>query len=90
MVLDSKTKRALRAKAHSLKPVVMIGDKGLTENVMGEVEAALVAHELIKVKIANGDRDARAKIIMDMCRDTKAHLVQGLGQVYTVYRENNN
>lgn len=87
MILDSKTKRALRAKAHSLKPVVMVGDNGVTANVMNEVEAALLAHELIKVKIANGDRDKRAQMILDVCRDSKAHLVQGLGQVYTIYRE---
>lgn len=88
MILDSKTKRELRAKAHSLKPVVMVGDKGVTANVMSEVEGALTAHELIKIKIASNDRDARAKTVLDICRDAKAHLVQGLGQVYTLYREN--
>ena len=52
MALTSQKKQQLKAQAHKLNPVVMLGDKGLTENVLAEVDIALAAHELIKVKIA--------------------------------------
>ena len=87
MILTSKHKRYLRGLAHSLKPVVIIADKGLTDNVMMELETALDAHELIKVKIRN-ERDTRATIAAEICERTGAELVQSVGQVYVLFRRN--
>ena len=57
----------LRGLAHSLSPVVMIGDKGLTENIFKEIEISLNSHELIKIKVAGDDRDARKAIYQSIC-----------------------
>lgn len=87
MFLDNKQKKALKAKAHALKPVVLMGDKGLTEAVLAEIEGALAHHELIKIKVPVDDRDARAAVVLEITSKLKAHLVQGLGQVFTLYRK---
>ena len=68
----------LRAQAHALSPVVMIGDKGLSDTVVAEVDRALKAHELIKVKAATDDREARAAYMA----------VQTIGKILVIWREN--
>jgi RNA-binding protein len=78
----------LRAKAHALSPVVMIGDKGLTETVVAEIDRALKAHELIKVKAATNDREARATWMAQICERLQAQAVQVIGKVLVVWREN--
>ncbi len=78
----------LRAEAHALKPVVIIGDKGLTESVLAEVERALKAHELIKVKAATDERERRAAWMEEICAKLEAHPVQSIGKVLVVWREN--
>ena len=78
----------LRAKAHGLAPVVMIGDKGLTESVVAEVERALKAHELVKVKAATDDREARVAWLDELCRRLGAQPVQLIGKVLVIWREN--
>lgn len=88
MFMDNKRKKALKAQAHALKPVVLMGSKGLTDTVIAEIDSALTTHELIKVKVPCEDRDARAKIVLDITSMLEAGLVQGLGQVFTLYREN--
>lgn len=87
MLIDNKRKKELKSKAHPLKPVVLLGDKGLTDAVLAEIEGALSHHELIKIKVPVADRDARAKVVLSITSQLKAHLVQGLGQVFTLYRE---
>lgn len=83
----SKTQsKFLRSKAHSLKPVVMIGDKGLTENVLEEINIALNHHELIKVKIRTEEREDKKAIIDAICKETKAQEVQVIGHVLALYR----
>ena len=83
----SKTQvKFLRSKAHSLKPVVMIGDKGLTENVLEEINIALNHHELIKVKVRAEERDDKRAIIDQICKQCKAHEVQVIGHVLAIYR----
>ena len=62
----SKELRQLRAKAHSLKPVVTVAGKGLTPSVLEELNRALNDHELIKVKIAVGDREQRESVIGEL------------------------
>ncbi len=86
MVLTEKQKKYLRSLAHSKKPVVIIGAAGLTEAVIAEMEGALEAHELIKVRVNAEDRDARNLMITDMCRQTGAMLVQRIGHIAVLYR----
>jgi putative YhbY family RNA-binding protein len=78
----------LRAQAHKLNPVVLIGDKGLTEEVLAEIDRALKAHELIKVRAATDDRDARNAWMESICEKLEAHPVQQIGKVLVIYREN--
>ncbi len=84
--LTPQQKSALKAKAHSLKPVVLLGDKGLTEPVMTEIELALETHELIKIKIPGQDREIKENWIEQICEKSKSQLVQHLGHIVTLYR----
>ena len=89
MILSSQIKSQLKAKAHSLKPVVWIGDKGLSESVMAEINLALTAHELIKIKISGQDKDVQAQTISQIIEQTGAGLVQTIGHIATVYKAKN-
>jgi RNA-binding protein len=86
--LPSKKRSELRAAAHKLSPVVIVGDKGLTDEVVAEVERSLKAHELIKVRAATDDRDAREAWLATLCERLQAHAVQQIGKVFVIYREN--
>ncbi|MGO4998252.1 ribosome assembly RNA-binding protein YhbY [Oceanisphaera sp. W20_SRM_FM3] len=86
MTLTNKQKQYLKGLAHSLKPVVLLGQHGLTEGVLAEIDLALNFHELIKVKVASEDRDTKALIIDAIVRETKAIKVQNIGHVLTLYR----
>jgi RNA-binding protein len=86
--LSSKKRSELRAEAHKLGPIVLIGDKGLTELVMAEIDRSLKAHELIKVRAAGGEREARAAWLEAICERLQAHSVQQIGKVFVLYREN--
>jgi len=86
--LPPKRRSELRSQAHKLNPVVLIGDKGLTDEVLAEIEAALKAHELIKVRAATDDRDARNVWMEAICEKLAAHPVQQIGKVLVVYRGN--
>jgi RNA-binding protein len=77
----------LRGFSHDLKPVVMVADKGLTENVMNEIDIALDRHELIKIKI-RVDRETREKYIAQIIEETKATKIQGIGQTLSIFRRN--
>lgn len=79
-------KKKLRARAHSLKPVIMIGQSGLTEAVLSEIELALDNHELIKIKIQSDDRDVRKQISTEICSKTKAEFIQSIGKIVVIYR----
>ncbi len=85
--MNSADKKKLRAEAHTLKPVVMIGQSGLTAAVLAEIELALNSHELIKVKI-RAERDDRKLISEKICTDTGAELIQTIGQIAVIYRLN--
>jgi RNA-binding protein len=87
--VDSADKKKLRTEAHTLKPVVMIGQSGLTAAVLAEIEQALDSHELIKVKI-RAERDERKLISEKICTDTGAGLIQSIGQIAVIYRLNPN
>ena len=87
MKLTSQQLRHLRGLTHPLQPVVMIGDKGLNENVINELETALSFHELIKVKLRT-DRDTRNAYISEICEKFKAEKVHVIGQVACFFRRN--
>ena len=78
--------RQLRAIGHKLKPVVTVAGNGLTENVLAELERALGDHELIKVKLAVGSREARSAIAAEICERTGAQLLQAVGNVVLLLR----
>ncbi|OEY65617.1 ribosome assembly RNA-binding protein YhbY [Marinobacter sp. X15-166B] len=86
MSFSPEQRREYRAIAHNLKPVITIGDKGLTENLTQELDRALSDHELIKVKIASTDREARQAIIAELCKTSGAQLVQSIGKMAVILR----
>ncbi|WP_166263237.1 ribosome assembly RNA-binding protein YhbY [Marinobacter caseinilyticus] len=86
MSLSPEQRREYRTIAHNLKPVVIIGDKGLTEGLQQELDRALNDHELIKVKIANPDREQRQEAIQALCKTSGAQLVQTIGKIAVIMR----
>jgi putative YhbY family RNA-binding protein len=88
MALTAKRRSELRAEAHKLNPVVIIGDKGLTDEVLAEIDRSLKAHELIKVRAMGGDRDAREIWFEKICEALGAEEVQEIGKILVVYRKN--
>ncbi|WP_373746001.1 ribosome assembly RNA-binding protein YhbY [Neisseria dentiae] len=78
----------LKARAHHLNPVVMVGQHGLTESVIKETDAALTAHELIKVRVLGDDRAERIAICEALCEAVDAQLVQHIGKLLVLWREN--
>ncbi len=86
--LSKKHLKHLKSLAHSLDPVVRVGQHGFSEAVLKELEIALDHHELVKVKVAADDRDARELLLQRMCSKTTAQLVQSIGGVAVLYRQN--
>jgi RNA-binding protein len=84
--ITAAQKRHLRGLAHALKPVILVGGKGVTDALLAEVEIALERHELLKVKIAAGDRDTRDAWIGELVERSGAALVQRVGNVATLFR----
>ena len=86
-MLTAAERKALKAKAHKLEPVVQIGAKGLTDEVIAEIDRALRAHELIKVRAGTLDRDSRESVFGSICEKTGADAVQQVGKVFVIYRK---
>ena len=86
--LDAATRRELRARAHHLDPVVAIGLHGLTPTVVHEIDVALLAHELIKVRVFSDDRAARSALLDEVVRALDAAPVQQLGKLFVLWRPN--
>src|SRR5690554_1887844 len=84
--ITSQERRALRAAAHPLRPVVQIGEKGLTDAVLKEIETHLAAHGLIKVRVAGDDRDERQGMYTGICDALSCAPVQMLGKTLIIYR----
>ncbi|WPE16599.1 ribosome assembly RNA-binding protein YhbY [Candidatus Thioglobus autotrophicus] len=84
--LTNNQKKFLRSKGHSLKPVVMLGQHGLTEGVLAELESSLETHELLKIKVRGDDREDKQRVIDEILKTTRAHLVQVIGNVMVIYR----
>jgi len=87
MPLSSKERKELKARAHHLKPVIRIGKKGISENLVLETELALNAHELIKVHITGEDRDECKASCLALARQSHAQLVDHIGKTYILYRK---
>ena len=90
MNLTEHQKKFLRGRGHQLKPTIMVGEAGLSESVLAEYESTLNHHELIKVRVRVGDREARDEIIRKLCDDNSAQLVQRVGNVALLFRQNLN
>ena len=88
MSLSERQKRHLRGLAHHLKPVVMVGQAGLTEGVLNEVGVALDHHELIKIKLAGGGRAERLSMIAAIADQAEAENILNIGQMAVFYRPN--
>lgn len=86
MPLAENQLRFLRGRAHPLKPVILIGQHGLSEAVVTETARALADHELIKVKVRGAERDARDAMLAELARRTAAELVTRIGHVAVIYR----
>ena len=86
-MLSPAERKELRARAHKLDAVVMIGAKGLTDEVVKEVDLALKAHELIKVRAPSLERGAREVALQALCERTGAEAVQAIGKVFVIYRK---
>lgn len=87
MPLTSQQVRYLRGLTHHLQPVVMIGDKGLSDNVMSEIMTALDHHELVKIRIRT-DRDTRKSLITQISKQCAAEKVHTIGQVACFFKRN--
>ena len=84
--MQAKQLKALKKQAFDLKPVVLLGQKGLTESVLSAIDEALTAHELIKIKLAGLTRDEYAAPIDTILTHCQAELVSRIGRVLTIYR----
>ncbi|MAT94963.1 MAG: ribosome assembly RNA-binding protein YhbY [Halioglobus sp.] len=78
--------RQLRAIGHKLKPVVTVAGNGLSDSVLAEIDAALSRHELIKVKLAVGDRALKAAVAGELCARTGAEAIQSIGNMLLILR----
>lgn len=86
MSLTGKQRQYLRGLAHHRKPIVTLGDAGVTPSVLAEIEQALDHHELIKMKLRVGDREARRAALTEICDQTGAESVQEIGQMAVIFR----
>lgn len=88
MALSNEQKKAYRAIGHTLNPIVTIASKGLTEAVLEEIGRALDDHELIKIKVSVGDREVKKVVIKALVEQTRAELVQQIGNTALLLRRN--
>lgn len=87
-MLTSQQRQYLKQQAHKLNPVVMIGNKGLTDNVLEEIDQALRAHELIKVRVNLKEREERQQVVSQITETVAAEKVQVIGHILILWRQN--
>lgn len=85
--LSPTERKTLKARAHALDPVVIVGDAGLTPGVLAEVDRSLSSHELIKVRVAGDDREARLAMRERIALELGAAPVQTIGKLLVFYRQ---
>ena len=88
MKLSEPQKKYLRGIGHDLKTLIMVGDAGLSDALLAEFESTLAHHELIKVRVKVGGRPDRDAIIAKLCAEGGTVLVQRIGNMALLYREN--
>ena len=81
MSLTETQKKALKKLAHNLKPVIMVGNAGVTASLLNELDSTIEHHELMKVKVSAGERDARDAAIKRLCKASKSELVGRVGNI---------
>ncbi|WP_028486893.1 ribosome assembly RNA-binding protein YhbY [Thiomicrorhabdus chilensis] len=86
--LSVNQKKYLRGIAHGLNPMIIIGANGVTESLMAELDSTLSHHEILKIKIASAEREDRKTIIDHVIQETGALLVQSIGKIFVIYRQN--
>ena len=90
MTLNNQQIKHLRNLAHHLKPVILIGQNGITDSLLNELNIALDHHELVKIRIAGEDREQRKQAISQLCVSTSADKVQAIGKTLTLFKRNTN
>lgn len=88
MKFSESQKKYLRGLGHDLKPLVLVGDAGLSEGLLAEFETTLAHHELIKVRVKAGDRATRNAMIAELCSQSGAELIQSIGNIALLFRSN--
>ncbi|MBT4837490.1 MAG: ribosome assembly RNA-binding protein YhbY [Methylococcales bacterium] len=88
-MISKQQKLHLKKMSHTLKPVVMIGQNGLTNNVLDEISSTIEKHEVIKIKISQADKASSKLIIEKLLGITKATLINHIGHVIVIYKRNN-
>lgn len=86
LILTPRQRQTLKARAHTLRPMVQLGSAGLTENVLREIDRALADHQLIKVRVATDDRQQRMQIFDAIADKTSAAKVQSVGKLIVLFR----
>ena len=86
--LAPSRRRELKARAHALDPVVLIGAAGLSPAILSEIDRSLKSHELIKVRVNGADRTEREAVLEETCRRTGSQPVQHIGKILVLFREN--
>lgn len=87
MTLLNTDKKHLRRIGHNLKPVVTVASKGLSANVLAEVDRALTDHELIKIRLSVGDRETKQAVSQQLCEQSGAELIQTIGHTVLLFRK---
>jgi RNA-binding protein len=87
-MLSKAQLKFLRARCHDLRPVILMGQKGLSDELLAELDRALTHHELVKIKLATDDREQRKRLIDEICQQTSSEQVQSIGKTLSVYRVN--
>ena len=85
--LTTAERKALKARAHNLHPILQLGEKGLTDAVIAEIDRAIGAHELIKIRAAPLNRDEREVALASICERTNAQAIQHIGKMLIIYRK---
>lgn len=88
MPITSFQKRYLRGLSHTLSPIVMLGQKGVTPNLIAELNVAIERHELLKVRLSGGDKEERAAQIEALTAGSDSELVQTIGHTATLWKRN--
>lgn len=85
--LSSSQKRYLRGLAHDLRPLILVGAKGVSDALVAELELVLERHELVKVRVAAEDRESRDAMVAELAERSRAVVVQRIGNIASLYRQ---